>query len=74
MSENPHEKEDLSCEDEKVAGEKKIGDENGAWSEDQKKRSYYYDDACGYEIYRADEDGEDGEDDEDKAAFPPSET
>lgn len=26
------------------------GDET-SWSADQKKRSYYYDDACGYEIY-----------------------
>ena len=28
-------------------------------SEDQKRRSYYYDDACGYEIYEADEDEKD---------------
>lgn len=34
-----------------------IGKED-SWSEDQKKRGYYYDDACGYEIYKADEDEE----------------
>ena len=34
--------------------------ENGA--EDQQERSYYYDDACGYEIY----DPEDGEDENDE--------
>ncbi len=33
----------------------------GAWSRDQREKSYYYDDAHGYEIYNPDED----EDDED---------
>ena len=34
--------------------------EKDSWSEDQKKREYYYDDACGYEIYDPDQDeGED---------------
>jgi hypothetical protein len=61
MPENPHDREDLRREDEKVSEEKENESENGAWSEDQKKRSYYYDDACGYEIYDADEDAE-GED------------
>ncbi len=32
--------------------------ENGTWSEDQKKKSYYYDDDYGYEIYNPDEDDE----------------
>ena len=26
------------------------------WSDDQREKSYYYDDAYGYEIYNADED------------------
>ena len=26
-------------------------DDNAAWSKDQKERSYYYDDAHGYEVY-----------------------
>lgn len=34
------------------------GDET-SWSEDQKKKRYYYDDACGYEIYDPDEVEED---------------
>lgn len=33
----------------------------GNWSEDQKNRSYYYDDSYGYEIYNPDEDDEDGD-------------
>ncbi len=33
-------------------------DEPGNWSDDQRRKSYYYDDAYGYEIYEADEDEE----------------
>ena len=33
------------------------GDET-SWSEDQKKRGYYYDDACGYEVYQPDEEAD----------------
>lgn len=29
--------------------------DNASWSEDQKMREYYYDDAHGYEIYNPDE-------------------
>ena len=36
------------------------GDET-SWSEDRKKRGYYYDDACGYEVYQPDEEDEDSE-------------
>ena len=32
--------------------------QTGTWSEDQKEKSYYYDDAYGYEIYNPDEDDE----------------
>ncbi len=31
-------------------------DESSLWSEDQKKRQYYYDDAHGYEVYRPEDD------------------
>ncbi len=31
---------------------------SGAWSEDQRERGYYYDDAHGYEIYQPDEEDE----------------
>jgi len=27
-----------------------VGDDS-SWSSDQKKRDYYYDDTCGYEVY-----------------------
>ncbi len=39
---------------EKPNAEKK--DEQGNWSDDQREKSYYYDDAHGYEIYNPDED------------------
>lgn len=48
--------------DEKENAEEKP--EKGAdssWSDDQKKRSYYYDDAAGYEIYDPEKDEEDEE-------------
>jgi len=32
--------------------------DNGSWSEDQRERSYYYDDACGYETYVPEDDDE----------------
>lgn len=32
--------------------------EKGNWSEDQRKKSYYYDDSYGYEVYNPDEDDE----------------
>ena len=38
-------------------------DEKGAWAEDQKKHGYYYDDACGYEVYQAENDEEKEDDD-----------
>ena len=55
MTENPHEKEDLEEKDEKPSEETEKPDKGGAWSEDQTRRSYYYDDACGYEIYHPEE-------------------
>ncbi|MEO7538620.1 MAG: hypothetical protein ABIV21_01205 [Pyrinomonadaceae bacterium] len=32
------------------------------WSEDQKRREYYYDDAHGYEVYKPEDDEEKEED------------
>ena len=58
MTENPHEKEDLKEKPEKLPEKREKPDRGGAWSEDQTRRSYYYDDACGYETYNADEDEE----------------
>ncbi len=31
----------------------------GNWSEDQKEKSYYYDDSYGYEVYNPDEEDDD---------------
>ena len=47
----------------KDSGEKCVDDEQSSWSDDQKNRSYYYDDASGYEIYLPED-----EDEEDKSA------
>jgi len=58
MTENPHDSEPLDPKDEKYVGEKAENSEKGTWGEDQKKRSYYYDDACGYEIYNPDIDND----------------
>lgn len=35
--------------------------EKGNWAEDQKEKSYYYDDSHGYEIYDPEQDDEDDE-------------
>ena len=43
-------------ETEESSVEKCKTDERGNWSEDQRKKSYYYDDAYGYEVYNAEED------------------
>ena len=59
MTENPHENEDLDTSSEKPSEEPADEEESGAWSEDQKRRSYYYDDACGYEVYDAEADDTD---------------
>ena len=58
MTENPHENEDLRPPCEKLSEKKSDEEKNGAWSEDQKKRGYYYDDAHGYEIYKDECDNE----------------
>ena len=52
MPETPKEKPEIE-EETKDAREK------ASWSEDQKKREYYYDDAHGYEVYKPDEDEKD---------------
>ncbi len=62
MPEKPKEKKDKAAEPEKLPENKpETGDED-SWSQAQRERSYYYDDAHGYEIYNPDED--DDEDDE----------
>ena len=46
---------------ENEALDEEIEDKNDSWEEDQERRSYYYDDAHGYEIY--DPEDEDSEED-----------
>ncbi len=45
-------------EAEEVPPERRETDEKGNWSEDQQKKSYYYDDSYGYEVYVPDEEDE----------------
>ena len=42
-----------NSDDDKIAGD--------SWAEDQNKKSYYYDDSYGYEVYDPDEDDEKNE-------------
>ncbi len=58
MPEKPQEKKSTIEEIEKTDDEKSETGDESAWSSDQEKRSYYYDDACGYEIYQPDEEDE----------------
>lgn len=62
MPEKLKEKSDEAAESEKSPGGKPESGDADSWSEAQKKRSYYYDDSHGYEIYNPDD--EDDEDDE----------
>ncbi len=45
------EKEITGQKPEKVSEQKTQIEDNAVWSVDQQKKSYYYDDAYGYEIY-----------------------
>jgi len=58
MPEKTKQKEGSRKVAEKSSAEKRGADEKGNWSEDQTEKSYYYDDAYGYEIYNPDEDNE----------------
>jgi hypothetical protein len=49
MPEMPKESRDENKDQAKTASER-------TWSEDQNKKPYYYDDACGYETYVPDDD------------------
>ncbi len=53
------EKDSRKCEEKERedfrVGEESVEDEN-TWSRDQQEKSYYYDDAYGYEIYNPEDD------------------
>ena len=42
----------------KEAEEKPETGDKASWSRDQKEKSYYYDDDCGYKVYHPDDDNE----------------
>lgn len=52
MPEKPKEKREIEKE-------KSDARDKASWSEDQKERGYYYDDAHGYEVYKPEEDEKD---------------
>ena len=41
----------------------------GNWSEDQRERSYYYDDSYGYELYNPDEDDDESSENSDSQSL-----
>lgn len=51
-------KHDSDAESAEKSAENCESDEKGNWSEDQKEKSYYYDDAYGYEVYNPDDEEE----------------
>ena len=55
MQKTPKEKREIEKE-------KQDARDKASWSEDQKKREYYYDDAHGYEKYDPEADNKDSED------------
>ena len=64
MPEKPQEKKEKGKETKKLPREKiekSETEENSTWEKDQAEKSYYYDDAYGYEVYNADEDDEENE-------------
>ena len=61
MPEKPQEEKQTQNETKEIFQKKRENKSDGNWSEDQREKSYYYDDAHGYEIYNPDE-----EDDEDE--------
>ncbi len=53
------EKEAAKIEAEKPRADKTEIEDKAVWSKDQQQKSYYYDDAYGYEVYNPDEDDDD---------------
>lgn len=51
-------RENKKKETEIFRGGQESDDNENAWSRDQQEKSYYYDDAYGYEVYDAQEDDE----------------
>ncbi|HTH39025.1 MAG TPA: hypothetical protein VL572_13700 [Pyrinomonadaceae bacterium] len=56
---------ETSKEDGKEKGRQAKTLTGGNLSDEQKSRPYYYDDACGYEVYQPEDDGEENDAEED---------
>ena len=63
MPKKPNSEKDQSKKIDKFTSTIPEGDADD-WSNDQKKKSYYYDDSHGYEIYNPNEDDDDLEDEQ----------
>ncbi len=61
MPEKPKEEKDTQNETEKLSEKNRENKGDGNWSEDQREKSYYYDDAHGYEVYNLNEDDDEDE-------------
>lgn len=59
MPEKTKQKEDSQKQEEREAEKSLTEADKDTWSADQREKSYYYDDAHGYEVYNPDEDVED---------------
>jgi hypothetical protein len=66
MPEKTNEREELPSENEKCRARNDERGDEFSWSEDQKKRGYYYDDETNYQIYNPDEEDEEDESDDKK--------
>lgn len=67
MPEKPNREKDKPGKIKNFPFEKPESEEDN-WSSDQKKKSYYYDDSHGYEIYNPDKDNDDPEDEPENSA------
>ncbi len=62
MPEKPKEENDKEKEIEQLLENKPETGDKDSWTQAQRERSYYYDDAHGYEIYNPDDDDDEEED------------
>ena len=62
MPEKTKRKKDSEIAEGRHSDEQLEDDLEDVWSRDQQEKSYYYDDAYGYEIYNPDEEDESDED------------
>ncbi len=61
MPEKPKNENDKESEPEKPPENKPDTGDEDSWAQNQREKSYYYDDSHGYEIYNPDDDDDDEE-------------